>query len=196
MVDLMLLPLAIRVIITTDTLIPTYFSAGGSTGTEREAQTLYSWRFPQTKLSCLTAVRHITSYPPLAFVSHFFTIAMPAKLAKVTPSRTWTRTLSISAVIIVALSALFYFLDQHLEWFYIFTPGQLHDLSLRAIGAHGNDTRAIVSYIVTELNEKLPGGYVNLDEEWIFNNAGGAMGAMYIIHASKSLPPPLAACLQ
>jgi C-8 sterol isomerase len=97
---------------------------------------------------------------------------------------TRTRSLRILAVIVAVISALFYFLDSHLEAFYIFTPLQLHDLSLRAIGTHGNDTRAVVGYIVGELSEKLPGGYVNLDEEWIFNNAGGAMGAMYIIHAS------------
>jgi len=72
-----------------------------------------------------------------------------------------------------------------LEWFYIFSPEQLKDVSQRAIAAHGNDTTSVVKYIVDELSEKLPGGYVNLDEEWIFNNAGGAMGAMYIIHASK-----------
>jgi C-8 sterol isomerase len=102
--------------------------------------------------------------------------------------RSWATSLTILAAITVLLSALVYYLDSHLEDFYIFTPPQLHDLSLRAIGAHGNDTRAVVAYIVGELSDKLPGGYVNLDEEWIFNNAGGAMGAMYIIHASK-LPP-------
>jgi len=99
--------------------------------------------------------------------------------------RSWATSLSILATIVVLFSVLIYYLDSHLEDFYIFTPPQLHDLSLRAIGAHGNDTRAVVAYIVGELSEKLPGGYVNLDEEWIFNNAGGAMGAMYIIHASK-----------
>lgn len=101
------------------------------------------------------------------------------------PPKTWTSTLTVVAVIIAILSALFYFLDSHLEWFYILNPSDLHDLSLRAISAHRNDTRAVVGFIVGELSEKLPGGYVNLDEEWIFNNAGGAMGAMYIIHASK-----------
>ncbi|CAI4210426.1 unnamed protein product [Parascedosporium putredinis] len=42
---------------------------------------------------------------------------------------------------------------------------------------------AIVDFIVTELSEKHP-KHVNLEQEWIFNNAGGAMGAMYVIHAS------------
>jgi len=97
----------------------------------------------------------------------------------------WTRTLTILGVGVALISALFYFLDSHLEWFYIFSPSQLHDLSLRAINAHGNDTAGVVTFIAGELNQKLPGGYVNMDQEWIFNNAGGAMGAMYVIHASK-----------
>jgi len=105
-------------------------------------------------------------------------------LQQSSPQRTWTRTLTVIAVIVALSSALFYFLDSHLEWFYIFTPSELHDLSLRAIGAHGNDTGAVVDFIVGELNEKLPGGYINLEKEYIFNNAGGAMGGMYILHAS------------
>jgi C-8 sterol isomerase len=111
---------------------------------------------------------------------------MPSYNASPAAHRTRISTLTLLAVAIALVSAVFYFLDSHLESFYIFTPSELHDLSLRAIGVHGNDTRAVVGFIVSELSEKLPGGYVNLDEEWIFNNAGGAMGAMYIIHASKS----------
>lgn len=95
------------------------------------------------------------------------------------------RPLTIFAAAVALLSALFYFLESHLESFYIFDTVHLHDLSQRAIAAHGDDTTQVVKYIVDELSEKLPGGYINLDEEWIFNNAGGAMGAMYIIHASK-----------
>jgi len=98
--------------------------------------------------------------------------------------RAWTKTLTILTIIITLLSALFYYLDSHLDWFYILDPVKLHDLAQRAIGVHGNDTKKVVGFIVGELSEKLPGGYINLDEEWIFNNAGGAMGAMYIIHAS------------
>lgn len=76
----------------------------------------------------------------------------------------------------------------YLDSLYIFDPKQLHDLSLKAIDQHGNDTRAIVDSIVSDLSaDPKLANHVNLQEEWIFNNAGGAMGAMYIIHASK--PP-------
>jgi hypothetical protein len=81
------------------------------------------------------------------------------------------------------LTALFYYLDGQLSNFYIFDPAELHALSQSAIAAHGNDTEAVVNFIVDDLKDKFP-GYVNLEREWVFNNAGGAMGAMYIIHAS------------
>jgi C-8 sterol isomerase len=106
------------------------------------------------------------------------------------PQSSFARKATITVVILTVLTLVYQFLDSHLDWFYILNPTDLHDLSLRAISAHGNDTARVVSFITSELSEKFPGGYINLDEEWIFNNAGGAMGAMYIIHASMSLPPP------
>lgn len=47
----------------------------------------------------------------------------------------------------------------------------------------------MIQYIVTNLTETYPSSVIALNpglerEEWMFNNAGGAMGAMYIIHAS------------
>lgn len=97
------------------------------------------------------------------------------------------RALSIVGLLAALLFPVYTWLENNLESFYIFDPKDLHDLANRAITAHGNDTRAIVSYITTELSgrDHLT-SFVNLDEEWVFNNAGGAMGAMYIIHASKS----------
>lgn len=95
------------------------------------------------------------------------------------------RALSIVGLLAALLFPVYTWLENNLESFYIFDPKDLHDLANRAIAAHGNDTRAIVSYITTELSgrDHLT-SFVNLDEEWVFNNAGGAMGAMYIIHAS------------
>ena len=71
---------------------------------------------------------------------------------------------------------------QH-RW-YIFEPEALHDLAQRAVALHGNDTRAMVSLIVTSLEDTY-GAHINpRQHEWVFNNAGGAMGALYIVHAS------------
>jgi hypothetical protein len=64
---------------------------------------------------------------------------------------------------------------------------------------HGNDTKAIAGYIITELKGQLP-MHVNDNfentGEWFFNNAGGAMGNMFVIHASmysysSCLQPPI-----
>ncbi|KAK7606686.1 C-8 sterol isomerase [Phyllosticta paracitricarpa] len=95
------------------------------------------------------------------------------------------RALSIVAVLAALLFPVYNWLEANLETFYIFDPKDLHSLSLRAIETHGNDTKAIVNYIASELSGRDSiATHVNMEEEWVFNNAGGAMGAMYIIHAS------------
>ncbi|KFH47669.1 C-8 sterol isomerase-like protein [Hapsidospora chrysogenum ATCC 11550] len=93
------------------------------------------------------------------------------------------RLLAILALMTGLLSSVVYLVEQNLESFYIFETDHLHDLSKRGIEKHGNNTRGVVEYIVAELSERNP-AHVNLEEDWVFNNAGGAMGAMYIIHAS------------
>jgi len=93
--------------------------------------------------------------------------------------------LGFFVVLAAALFGVIRSLDARLNDFYIFNPEHLHQLSKDAIALHGNDTKAIVHTIVSNLrqNEELA-PFLSVNEEWIFNNAGGAMGAMYIIHAS------------
>ncbi|KAI1215109.1 C-8 sterol isomerase [Annulohypoxylon truncatum] len=98
-----------------------------------------------------------------------------------------TKLLTFIGVLIGVFYPIHYVLERNLESFYIFRTDELRDVSQRAIQAGGNDTAKIVEYIVTELKQNHP-SHVNdkwnVPEEWFFNNAGGAMGGMYIIHAS------------
>ena len=76
---------------------------------------------------------------------------------------------------------------QH-RW-YVFEPESLHELAKAAIAASPDpdDTAFMVEFIVKNLTATYPTTQIALNpdsSEWTFNNAGGAMGAMYIIHAS------------
>lgn len=100
--------------------------------------------------------------------------------------------LSLAVLLFAALYGIYTILEANLESFYIFNPPQLHKIALSAIDQHGNNTQAIVSDIISQLSaiDSIK-PHLNFQEEWIFNNAGGAMGAMYIIHASEFPPNPL-----
>jgi len=89
--------------------------------------------------------------------------------------------------VLALLAAVFSYLDTIKDRWYVFDPTSIHELAQEAVKLHGNDTRAMVSHIYTSLSTKYDSNTISLNprqDEWVFSNAGGAMGAMYIIHAS------------
>jgi len=63
---------------------------------------------------------------------------------------------------------------------YLFDPHVLHEVARSALGL---PTRDMVEKIAGELASLYP-GQIDPDPPWVFNNAGGAMGAMALLHAS------------
>ncbi|CAF3856902.1 unnamed protein product [Rotaria sordida] len=111
------------------------------------------------------------------------------------------RLFLIVSFLVVCLAVIIGVLDSMKTRFYIFDPEQLHKLVQQALIANGhlnitdgklipiiqqspNTIRLVIDYITVELQKTIDKRYLTDKEEWIFNNAGGAMGAMFIIHAS------------
>ncbi|KAG2174121.1 hypothetical protein INT43_004141 [Umbelopsis isabellina] len=86
-------------------------------------------------------------------------------------------------VVLVALIAIFIGFDHIKERFYIFDQNVLQEVAQRNMAKYENNTRLMMQGIAQDLNKEYP-GHVALKEEWVFNNAGGAMGSMWILHAS------------
>lgn len=64
-------------------------------------------------------------------------------------------------------------------------PAHLHGLSKEAVFLHPDDMPAMIDHIVANLTATYGPKHINpRTQEWVLNNAGGAMGAMYVIHAS------------
>jgi C-8 sterol isomerase len=65
---------------------------------------------------------------------------------------------------------------------YIFEPGILQQVARDAISKN-LPMQGVIASIEVDLGKRYP-GHINRAPVWLFNNAGGAMGAMYILHAS------------
>ncbi|KAF7315434.1 hypothetical protein MIND_00058300 [Mycena indigotica] len=96
---------------------------------------------------------------------------------------------SLSAISLVVLVVVGRWLDNIKRRWYVLDPESLHELAKSAVAAASspNDTAGMIQHIVTNLTNTYSPSQIKLNrdsKEWVFNNAGGAMGAMYIIHAS------------
>ncbi|KAL6078419.1 C-8 sterol isomerase [Balamuthia mandrillaris] len=100
----------------------------------------------------------------------------------------------VSAFFVVLLfAALIAFVD--LSPYYVFQPNVLHQVAkevLQEVHQLSNNTSAdapliekMVPLLVEKLSQRYP-NHINKEQEWVFNNAGGAMGVLYILHASIS----------
>ncbi|KAK7041595.1 C-8 sterol isomerase [Paramarasmius palmivorus] len=113
-----------------------------------------------------------------------------AEIKNATPSSSRFST-TLKWTIVIALISL---LAQGLRWldtikerWYVLDPTFLHQLARDSIAASPNSTAGMIDHIITNLTSTYTPQQIRLNtntSEWVFNNAGGAMGAMYIIHAS------------
>ena len=72
---------------------------------------------------------------------------------------------------------------------FVFDPETMHRVAKQAIADNpANDPQGIVDSVRSLLKKEYP-DYIVDDSEWLFNNAGGAMGAMVVSSAFHSHPP-------
>jgi len=95
-------------------------------------------------------------------------------------SRNLLRLGALAAIVAISLPVFFDYGHRH-----VFDPVDLQELAKRGIEqGKGNSTLVISG--VTELVKKRYGDHIFDSPRWMFNNAGGAMGTMLVLHCSLS----------
>ncbi|OBZ67622.1 C-8 sterol isomerase [Grifola frondosa] len=107
---------------------------------------------------------------------------------QIASSNAFAKWITRGAVLFLFLAACSW-LDTIKDQWYVFTPESLHELAQAAVASAPTPSSIehIIDHIVTNLTATYPPSVIALNpntSEWVLNNAGGAMGAMYIIHAS------------
>jgi C-8 sterol isomerase len=94
--------------------------------------------------------------------------------------------LLLLAVVVAALSAGSYYLAHKTD--YTFDPAVMQHIAQAAINATAGQPQELprlMELVVGQLRQRY-GRHIVAQPEWIFNNAGGAMGAMLVLHCSIS----------
>lgn len=78
---------------------------------------------------------------------------------------------------IAALIPLFWTLDKYVHTQFVFDPAKMQSISQNAIKIHGDNTTALLRHITADLKAEYGDAIHSdwTDDDWIWNNAGGAM---------------------
>eukprot|EP00042_Codosiga_hollandica_P012738 m.28762 g.28762 ORF g.28762 m.28762 type:complete len:235 (-) comp40314_c0_seq1:29-733(-) len=92
--------------------------------------------------------------------------------------------LLVGAGLVAGLAVLFLGIGHESQ--YVFDPKHMKEVAEKAIATHPNGNASqIIASVVAQLKVSHPRYIIDTDR-WIFNNAGGAMGSMLVLHCSLS----------
>jgi C-8 sterol isomerase len=87
---------------------------------------------------------------------------------------------AFAVVVIAALIAIPLSIPNH-----VFSERAMAEISRKAIATGAGNSSLVVESVVSQLRARYPEWIIE-KPEWVFNNAGGAMGSMLVLHASLS----------